>query len=273
MLEGLEALGVAPGEVDIFITHLHADHFGLVSQLATESTTVYFNRPDSEVIENHQGFDQMFHYGGRCGFPEEELKNALHQHPGYKYGTAWIPGLSIIHDGDVLQYGDYELTCIQTPGHTQGHMCLYEKSKRFLISGDHILYDITPNIQCWSDEENPLKNYLESLDKVAGLAVERVLPGHRNIFEDFRGRIDQLKRHHQERLAEVVRILEASGPLTAYAVAARMRWDISARSWEEFPVAQKWFATGEAIAHLRCLETEDRIRRLPEETVIAYEPA
>jgi hypothetical protein len=33
-----------------------------------------------------------------------------------------------------------------------------------------------------------------------------------------------------------------------------MTWDIRYDSWNDFPVAQKWFATGEAISHLRFLE-------------------
>jgi hypothetical protein len=40
-----------------------------------------------------------------------------------------------------------------------------------------------------------------------------------------------------------------------------MTWDIDCESWQDFPVAQKWFATGEAIAHLRYLESEGRIKR------------
>jgi glyoxylase-like metal-dependent hydrolase (beta-lactamase superfamily II) len=271
MLGGLSELGFDPDAIDIFITHLHADHFGLVRQIATEKSTIYFNRPDSELIENWQGFEPMIRYGGRNGFPEEALKEALHQHPGYKYGTGWMPEMSLINDGDILRYGGYELTCIQTPGHTEGHTCLYEKNRRFLIAGDHILYDITPNIQCWSDESDPLGDYLASLDKVSSLPVERVLPGHRNIFEDFTGRIEELKGHHMERLAEVEEILAASSPQNAYQVASKMHWDIAAKNWEAFPVAQKWFATGEAISHLRYLEKRKRIARRRETPVIEYE--
>ena len=64
--------------------------------------------------------------------------------------------------------------------------------KKILISGDHILSDITPNIQCWSDQEDPLKNYLASLDKVYQLDVDLVLPGHRRVFKNFRERISEL---------------------------------------------------------------------------------
>ena len=271
MMEGLAALDIPLESVDLFITHLHADHFGLVSELAKENTRIYFNKPDSEMIENWQGFDPMIRYGGKNGFPEEELKNALNQHPGFKYGTGWMPGLSLIGDGDPLTYGDYEFTCIQTPGHTQGHTCLYNAEHRFFIAGDHILYDITPNIQCWNEATNPLKAYMESLDKVYRLPVDRVLPGHRNLFDSFQGRIDELKQHHLDRLDEILKILaDSAGPLSAYQVARKMRWDISAKNWEEFPVAQKWFATGEAIAHLRLLENEARIHRKQAEPVTLF---
>src|SRR6056297_144878 len=147
MMEGLAALDIDPQAIDLFITHLHADHFGLVSQLANEDSRIYFNRPDSEIIENWQGFEPMIRYGAKNGFPESELREALVRHPGFQYGTGWMPGLSVISDGDPLTFGGYSFTCIQTPGHTPGHTCLFEPNYRFLIAGDHLLYDITPNIQ------------------------------------------------------------------------------------------------------------------------------
>jgi len=273
MMEGLAALGIGLETVDIFITHLHADHFGLLPRLATAETKIYFNRPDGEIIENWQGFEPMIKYAGKNGLPEDTLRAAIEQHPGYKYGTGWMPALKMIDDGEILTFGVYELTCIQTPGHTRGHTCLYDPRRRFMIAGDHILEDITPNIQCWSDDHDPLRDYLASLDKVYHLDVERVLPGHRRIFTNYRGRIDQLKGHHMERLEEVMGILADRSPRSAFDVASKMHWDIAAENWEVFPVAQKWFATGEAISHLRLLEREGRIRREAEEPVILYEVA
>jgi hypothetical protein len=69
-----------------------------------------------------------------------------------------------------------------------------------------------------------------------------------------------LKSHHQERIDEIALILE-SGPKDAYEVASRMSWDIRYESWDQFPVLQKWFASGEAIAHLKYLETAGKIRK------------
>jgi hypothetical protein len=49
-----------------------------------------------------------------------------------------------------------------------------------------------------------------------------------------------------------------------------MSWDINIARWELFPVAQKWFATGEAIAHLRYLEEKGLIRRSADPGEIVY---
>ena len=263
MLNGLKKLGVELAQSDIFITHLHADHFGLVAKLVTDSSDILFSRPEKELMESWEGFDSMVGYAGGNGFPANELKAALDKHPGNKYGTDWIPELKVLEDGDAIDVGDYHFKCVATPGHTMGHICLYEPAKKVLVAGDHILIDITPNIQCWSDTQNPLKHYIESLDKVSKLDIDLVLPGHRRLIEDHHARIDELKEHHKNRLNEVLDILKKPDQ-HAFQVASQMSWDIKAESWDHFPVAQKWFATGEALSHLRCLEEEGKVSRRTE---------
>ena len=260
MQAGLNAIGIDLKASDIFITHLHADHFGLVTKLSTDTSHVYFSRPEKELIESWEGFGTMIAYAGQNGFPENELQEALDKHPGAKFGSEWIPDMKLLEDGDEIRVGDYEFRCIVTPGHTMGHICLYEPDKKILVAGDHILIDITPNIQCWSDIQNPLKHYLASLDKVYNLKVDLTLPGHRRLIENHQTRIEELKHHHADRLTEVLSILNRGG-LNAFQVASQMTWDIDSESWDQFPVAQKWFATGEAISHLRYLEEEGQLIR------------
>lgn len=260
MTGGLNELGVDLANTDFFITHLHADHFGLVAELSTAKNNIYFNRPDAEIIWAWKGFEPMIQYAVMNGFPENEVRAALQNHPANKYDASHIPELKILKEGDTINIGDYQFKCIETPGHTRGHMCLYEPRKKILISGDHILYDITPNIQCWSDELNPLENYLASLEKVYHLDVELALPGHRSLFSNYRERIEELKHHHQNRAQEVLSII-GSGSKSAYQIAPDMTWDIIYESWEQFPLTQKWFAIGETIAHLRYLEEKGRIYR------------
>jgi glyoxylase-like metal-dependent hydrolase (beta-lactamase superfamily II) len=267
MQKGLDTLGIDLSKSDIFITHLHADHFGLVSELATDSTNILFSRPNKELMESWEGFGAMVAYAGQNGFPEDQLKAAIDKHPGAKYGSDWIPETKVLDDGDVIDVGVYHFKCVATPGHTMGHTCLYEPDKKILVAGDHILIDITPNIQCWSDTDNHLKHYLASLDKVHKLQVDLVLPGHRRLIDNHRARIEELKKHHALRLDEVLAILQ-KGSMSAFEVAAHMSWDIDCERWDQFPVAQKWFATGEALAHLRYLEEEAKVvRRRAAETI------
>jgi glyoxylase-like metal-dependent hydrolase (beta-lactamase superfamily II) len=148
-------------------------------------------------------------------------------------------------------------------------MCLYEPREKIFVAGDHILSDITPTLTLWSDEWNPLKEYLASLDKVYELDIELVLPGHRDTFRNPRERIQELKHHHQKRLDEIISILE-KGRKNAFQIASRMTWDIIYDSWDLFPVTQKWFATGEAISHLKYLEEKGIINKQIEEQKAVY---
>jgi glyoxylase-like metal-dependent hydrolase (beta-lactamase superfamily II) len=256
---GLKKLGVDTEKTDFFITHLHADHFGLVSNLVTDTSKIYFNRPDADRFKSGFRLQEFLNFARLNGYPENELQKALQSHPGLKFRASADLNFHILKEGDTISVGDYSFKCIETPGHTWGHMCLYEPTKRIFVSGDHILNDITPNIQLWSDQWNPLKEYLASLDKVYKLDIELVLPGHRGIFKNCKERIRELKRHHQDRLEEIVSIL-GKGKMNAFRVASKMSWDIVSDSWDVFPVSQKWFATGEAIAHLKYLKEKGIIR-------------
>lgn len=260
MRAGLDALGIDLTETDFFITHFHADHLGLVSDLATKTATIYLNRPDATRIIDPSVREAFARSARLHGFPPTEINRALEAHPGAKYGPQLPLPFAMPEDGQVISAGGYKFRCVATPGHSFGHLCLYEEEQRVLLAGDHILEDITPNIQAWFDGWNPLKEYLMSLDRMADLDVGLVLPGHRRIFTDMRARIEELKEHHARRAEEVLEVLEEA-PKTAYQLASEMTWDIVCDSFDLFPVSQKWFATGEAIAHLLYLEELGKVRR------------
>ena len=257
---GLDELKIDLEKTDFMVTHLHADHLGLVATLIKEGAKVYMGAADAQPMRTGTGWGTMGEYAGASGFPETELEAALSNHPGVKYGPQAMMDFTILREGDTLSVGDYSLRAIETPGHSNGHVCLYEPDKKILFAGDHVLGDITPNIQAWSDDQDPLDNYIKSLKKVLALEMEVVLPGHRTIIQDGKKRINELLEHHRVRANEVITIL-ARGQKNAYQTAAEMKWDIKAKSWEHFPVSQKWFATGETIAHLRYLEGLGLIQR------------
>ena len=264
MTSSLRRLGVDLERTDFFITHLHADHLGLAGTLATDASKVYFS--DLEAGAMNKSDKETERYWGRLfevfvmnGFPEEELRESIARHPGLRYSGKTRMNYSIIKENDKIEIGDYSFCCIETPGHSPCHLCLYEASKKILVSGDHILFDITPNIAFWQELDNSLKHYLTNLDKVYELDVSLVLPGHRSLMNNHRKRIEELKEHHRNRLNEVISALQ-SGTKSAFQVAPYITWDIEYKSWKEFPLQQKWFAFSETLAHLLFLEAEGKVR-------------
>jgi len=274
MRSSLERLEVDLNETDFFITHLHADHLGLVGNIAPETSNVYFSEKEAALTIQwstmaEKRIQELFTYYLSHGFPEEELREAVENHPGFRYRPKRLPEFCVMREGDTIAVGKYLFECIETPGHSPGHMCLYEATEKILVSGDHILYDITPNITCWPNFENPLKEYLGSLEKIYGLDVNLVLPGHRSIMNDHKRRITELRDHHNKRLSEILSALR-QGDKTAWGVAPHMTWDIEADSWESFPAFQKWFALGETIAHLEYLHAEGMVRAKEEDKKTVY---
>lgn len=272
MSSGLAAESVDLNKTDFFITHLHADHAGLVGNLASDNSKIYFNEIDAAVANrgmNEKEWQENERLYGAHGFPPDELTRAIASHPGRRYSSRKKIDYCIVKEDDLINIGDYSFKCIETPGHTPGHMCLYEPAKKILISGDHILFDITPNITFWPGVNNSLEMYLASLDKVLSLGIDLVLPGHRNIWGNHRKRISELKAHHEARLNEVISALK-EGEKTAYQIAPYITWDIDCSSWEAFPAQQKIFAVGETVAHVEYLEGNKVVRRKMKEGKILF---
>ncbi len=255
---GLNEFGIDLSVTDLFITHFHADHSGLISHLATDSTRVFCSAIDAHRINHGNNWYGMLVCACRNGFPP--IYEAVTQHPFFKWcAHNWV-NFTYVSEGDKIIAGDYEFKCIAAPGHTPGLLALYEAKRKMLIGGDHLLAKITPNISTLEDNDNPLKDYLNSLDKVYKMDIELVLPAHRAAITDHRERIAQLKEHHQDRAQAIMDILQ-QGSQNAFEVASQMKWDMSI-GWDQFPVQQKWFAHGEVMAHLRYLEEEGRVKSL-----------
>jgi glyoxylase-like metal-dependent hydrolase (beta-lactamase superfamily II) len=275
LMDGLSGLGIDPKSVDVFVTHFHEDHIGLVPLLATDGTTVHIGKVEADMIIQYMSEESQSPWWKRHseflrtrGFPEEELPAVVASHPDHGYEVRGRLNLRSLKEGDVIDAGEYSFRCIETPGHSPGHICLYDPAKRVLISGDHILGAITPIISLWSDEVNPLKDYLASLDKVRGLDVEHTLPGHGEVIEDLPERLQELKDHHQERGDEVLSIL-SGGVQDGFKVASQMTWDVP-EPWDRFPPSQRWFAFGEALAHIKYLEEQGKVQRQLREGNIVF---
>ena len=146
LMEALGELGVQ--KADLFITHLHSDHCGLISKYGDQGWTIYAGETDGELMNFEAGnlywrmLDDLFI---KFGFPKADFGRNTDIHPGRTWCHPHPVKFTYVNDGDVLEYGGYKFRVIETPGHTPGHMCLYDEANRRLICGDHILGLITPN--------------------------------------------------------------------------------------------------------------------------------
>jgi glyoxylase-like metal-dependent hydrolase (beta-lactamase superfamily II) len=260
---GLQKLDVDLNKTDFFVTHLHHDHMGLVSTLATGTSKVYFNQTEAAILTSVTAdvrWARMMEFYIANGFPVEHSMTWITNRPVYIFGPKLAVPFTILADGDQLEIGDYHLVCIQTPGHSPCHTCMYDNEKKILFSGDHVLFDITPNITYWPELGNSLQSYLQSLEKIKDMDVKLVLPGHRNFQQDLRQRIQELFNHHESRLEEAMAAI-ADGDKTAYEVAPCIKWDLSYKTWEQFPVEQKYFAFGETVSHLEYLVADNKLSK------------
>lgn len=271
--KSLQELRVDLNKTDFFITHLHSDHIGQLDYFATESSNVYFNRIEAPTVTEAKesgGFGEYIMKLGRMtGFSERELNESLANHPGGEWNGPPHVDFELLDEGDTLAFGEFSFEVIHTPGHSPGHLCLYDAERRLMVAGDHVLAEISPNISPWGYDDDPLTDFLNSLEKVRRYDVELALPGHRRLITDWTGRIDELKRHHDRRLDEIVDAVNGTA-MTPYQIASHMTWDMRYDRWEDVNVMQKWFAAGEATAHLRHLEARGAVISAVENGVLQY---
>ncbi len=83
----------------------------------------------------------------------------------------------LLNDGDTIDLGERKIEVVHTPGHSPGHMCFYEKERKYLYSGD-LIYKGTLYANYPSTDP---KAYLSSVEKVSKLSVKRVFPAHHSL--------------------------------------------------------------------------------------------
>ena len=260
---GLKDLEIDINKTDLYLTHLHSDHVGLAATIMPKTSTIYMGRVDYDYLmtsvegSHWEDMEQAFI---QHGFPYDKVIELRTKNPARAFQVAGKFEAVKLDDGDTFKIGDYEFKCIYVPGHTPGNTCLYYEKEALMFLGDHVLFDITPNITSWHGVKDSLSDYIESLNKIKTYKMDTALPAHRNTKGiNVYDRIEQLLEHHQARLKDTEKVVTMIPNSTAYEIAAYMKWQMRGRNWEEFPVSQRWFAVGETIAHLDYLMSKGKV--------------
>ena len=275
---GIKDLGLTLTDIStIIITHMHPDHYGLAGKIKQLSpqTELFAHRWEAELIESRyikfsELQKKMEHMMRSHGVPERELADLRSASmPALKFVTVTLPD-RFLYGGEIISTGIFDLEVIWTPGHSPGHICLYESKHQLLFSGDHILPHITPNISSHVQSgDNPLGDFIGALWKLRNLDVTRILPAHENVFTDLRGRIEELIEHHTARELEIKNAL-GNKSRTAYDVSSEIVWNVAGGMWEKISPLQKRFAVTETISHLDRMRWDGKVAKIFRDDRVLY---
>lgn len=262
----------------IVITHIHPDHYGLADKLKQMSgATVYFSEIEEGLVESRYVrtdslLNELRTLFERNGVPEGDLSELTEAALAVKQFVGLVAPDIKLKNGDKISNGSSELKVFLTPGHSPGHICLYELKRKFLFSGDHVLPDIFPHVGLHPQSgENPLGDFFNSFEPMENLEVSFVFPGHGSAFSGFRLRVGELFHHHEQRQLAIMKLI-TDDPKTAHQIATEIPWMPSGKAvkFEKLSIFDKRLAVMETLAHLRLLIVEGKAEKITREETDLY---
>jgi len=245
----------------LVVTHAHIDHFGLAGEVVrrsggelwmhrrTDLDLAKYDDPDEAVDRRMLMLADHGLYGTELTESSEGLRDWLPVMPSIGRPSRLLDG------GERLTAGGRAWEIVHTPGHSPGHVCLWNAEERLLCSGDHLLQVVAPPVTFERGfEPDPMGSYLESLDRVRDLAPELVLPGHGTPFRDGSRRAEAIAAVKRRRLTQVLELIDGG---------ERTVPELTAGLFGSAPLtgAQRHFVTAETLAYLAYHEARRVLRR------------
>ena len=253
----------------LVITHIHPDHFGAAGFLKEHTgAELYMHRLEVPMVnprylELEQLVAEVGQHLRQNGVPEPDVSSLQNASRAMReFVRPGDPDVQL--DGaETIELGGRRLRVEWTPGHSPGHICLFELQDHLLFAGDQLLPDISTNIALHPQSTpNPLGEFLESLDRLLALKPRLIMPAHGRPFADAAGRVARLKEHHRRRLDQIEAALRGE-ELTA--------WEVAIRIWgERHEIWDKRMALQEGLAHLQLLAVQQRVEKLADSSGVRW---
>ncbi len=260
----------------IIATHGHRDHYGLavrLRELSQAKIALHYldkNLVDLKELNTEEILrrtERWFHING---VPANELPRIA---PTVMRGFASpTPPDITLYGGETISAGPLNLKVVWTPGHSAGHVCLYEPAQKILFAGDHVLPVITPNVSLLpQSEDNPLADFLHSMQVVKQLDANLILPAHEQIFSNLQNRVEEIIQHHEKRNSEILKAIKAE-PKTAYQISHEITWmpELGGVSFQALSPLDKRRAVSETLAHLKAMDVDGRVTTFSRDSIIYY---
>ncbi len=161
----------------------------------------------------------------------------------------WHAGDRPLEDGQTVALDGLSIRVLHTPGHAPDHAAFHWEERRVLFAGDLIIGRGTVVI---SPPAGSMQDYLRSLERVAGLDLMVIAPGHGPLISDPAARVAEYIAHRRMRERQVLEAL-AGGARTPGEIAGAIYSDLDPRL---HPAAE-----GQVQAHLAKLHDEGRVLR------------
>lgn len=275
----LRRLGSGLGAIrHLFATHVHGDHLGAAGRIRDAGGAfVTLGLGDKETAQVLATAPELARTRTRELLRRHgaaEVAEAIERAAAASPRPPWLSPLpDLFIGGGELRFDGRALEVLPTPGHTRGHLCLFDRSRAILFAGDHVLPHITPSIGVeLPDGGLPLLHFLRSLEQVRDLPAQLVLPAHGPVFKDLAGRVDQLLAHHQQRLLLCREAVEA-GARNAMAVARSLPWTRRARQFQDLDPFNQLLAVNETAAHLELLAERGQVTRVVSDLEVQFTAA